>query len=89
MRLVAELSKEHHLPAIINIHDVSLAQSFADRIVGLADGKIVFDGDPDKVNDATLNAIYGEEDWSKTIQRVEDDEENNNASAPRSSEAAS
>jgi phosphonate transport system ATP-binding protein len=57
--------------------------------VGLADGKIVFDGDPDKVNDATLNAIYGEEDWSKTIQRVEDDEENNNASAPRSSEAAS
>jgi phosphonate transport system ATP-binding protein len=89
MRLVAELSKEHHLPAIINIHDVSLAQSFADRLVGLADGKIVFDGDPDKVNDATLNAIYGEEDWSKTIQRVEDEEANHNASAPRSSEAAS
>ena len=34
MRLIAELSKEHQLPAIINIHDVSLAQAFADRIVG-------------------------------------------------------
>jgi phosphonate transport system ATP-binding protein len=73
MRLVAELSKEHTLPAIINIHDVSLAQAFADRIVGLAEGAIVFDGDPDKVNDTTLNAIYGEEDWSKTIQRTEDE----------------
>jgi phosphonate transport system ATP-binding protein len=74
MRLIAELSREHNLPAIINIHDVSLAQAFADRIVGLADGRIVFDGDPDKVNAVSLNAIYGEEDWSKTIQRVEDDD---------------
>jgi phosphonate transport system ATP-binding protein len=78
MRLIAELSKEHQLPAIINIHDVSLAQAFADRIVGLADGKIVFDGDPDKVNAATLNAIYGEEDWSKTIQHAEDSEDDDN-----------
>lgn len=74
MRLIAELSREHDLPAIINIHDVSLAQSFADRIVGLADGNIVFDGDPDKVNAVALNAIYGEEDWSKTIRHAEDDE---------------
>jgi phosphonate transport system ATP-binding protein len=75
MRLIAELSQEHNLPAIINIHDVSLAQAFAERIVGIADGQIVFDGDPDKVNEVTLNAIYGEEDWSKTIHRAEDEDE--------------
>ncbi|HEX9841924.1 MAG TPA: ATP-binding cassette domain-containing protein, partial [bacterium] len=90
MRLIAELSREHQLPAIINIHDVSLAQAFADRIVGLADGRIVFDGDPQKVNDATLSAIYGEEDWSKTIHRVEDEDENGDvpvvATASRSAE---
>ena len=90
MRLIAELSREHQLPAIINIHDVSLAQAFADRIVGLADGRIVFDGDPQKVNDATLSAIYGEEDWSKTIHRVEDEDENGDvpvvAAASRSAE---
>ena len=73
MRLITELSQEFNLPAIINIHDVSLAQAFAERIVGLADGSIVFDGAPDRVNDVTLNAIYGEEDWSKTIQRADED----------------
>jgi phosphonate transport system ATP-binding protein len=85
MRLITELAKELHLPAIVNIHDVSLAQAFADRIVGLAEGEIVYDGAPDKVNAATLNAIYGEEDWSKTIRKAEDEDDNNNdvAEPPR------
>jgi hypothetical protein len=41
MRLIAELCKEHRLSAIINIHDVMLAQMFAERIVGLRLGEIV------------------------------------------------
>ena len=36
---------------------------FADRIVGMSDGRIVFDGSPDGLANADLSAIYGGEDW--------------------------
>jgi phosphonate transport system ATP-binding protein len=42
MRLLVELAHENNTPALVNIHDVALAQTFSDRIIGLADGRIVF-----------------------------------------------
>ena len=75
MRILVELAHERGTPAIVNIHDVGLALSFADRIVGLCEGKIVFDGTPDQVTEDVLTEIYGEEDWRTTIRKVEDDEE--------------
>jgi len=74
MRLVCELCKERNLSAIINIHDVMLAQMFAERIVGLKLGEIVYDGPPDGLTADVLTEIYGEEDWEATIRKVEDDD---------------
>ena len=65
MRLVCELCKERGLSAIINIHDVMLAQMFAERIVGLKLGEIVYDGPPDGLTADVLTEIYGEEDWTQ------------------------
>jgi phosphonate transport system ATP-binding protein len=73
MRLIKELCAERKLSAIINIHDVMLAQMFAERIVGLRLGEIVYDGPPDKLTPAVLTSIYGEEDWSATIRKAADD----------------
>lgn len=64
MRLICELCREQNLAAIINIHDVALAQQFVDRVVGLRAGELVFDGLPADLTPETLTAIYGEEDWS-------------------------
>lgn len=74
MRLIVELCEERGLAAIINIHDVGLAQAFARRIVGLRAGRIVFDGPPDRLGAPELTAIYGEEDWSQTVRRTEDED---------------
>jgi phosphonate transport system ATP-binding protein len=71
--LIAELCGERRLSAIINIHDVMLAQMFAERIVGLRLGEIVYDGPPDKLTAEVLTQIYGEEDWSATIRKVDED----------------
>lgn len=73
MRLVVELCAERRLAAIVNIHDVALAQGFVQRIVGLRKGRIVFDGAPDTLDAAALTQIYGEEDWSQTIRKADDD----------------
>ncbi len=75
MRLICELCDERDLPAIINIHDVMLAQLFAKRIVGLQMGEIVYDGTPDGLDADVLTQIYGAEDWSATIQKGGEDAE--------------
>ncbi len=75
MRLINELCEERGLTAIINIHDVLLAQMFSQRIVGLALGEVVYDGDPEGLTPEVLTKIYGEEDWSATIEKVDDSEE--------------
>lgn len=75
MRLVCELCEERELAAIINIHDVMLAQMFSKRIVGLQLGEIVYDGPPDGLTPEVLTQIYGEEDWSATIRPVDEEDE--------------
>ena len=81
MRLIVELAHERGTPVLINIHDVALAQTFADHIVGLRDGRVVFEDDADRLTPAVLTEIYGEEDWSTTIRKVEEDEETDGAEA--------
>jgi phosphonate transport system ATP-binding protein len=72
MRLIKELCGERKLSAIINIHDVMLAQMFAERVVGLHFGDIVYDGPPTGLSAEVLTRIYGEEDWSATIRKVDE-----------------
>ncbi len=71
MRLICEMCEERKLAAIVNIHDVVLAKSFVQRIVGLEQGRIVFDGKPDDLTEKELTKIYGEEDWEDTIKKDE------------------
>jgi phosphonate transport system ATP-binding protein len=75
MRLICELCAERGLAAIINIHDVNLAKMFVQRVVGLESGRIVFDGSPEELVPDVLTRIYGEEDWEATIEKVEDEDE--------------
>ncbi len=69
MRLICELCEERELAAIINIHDVLLAQMFVPRIVGLRLGEVVYDGPADGLSPDVLTEIYGEEDWEATIKK--------------------
>jgi phosphonate transport system ATP-binding protein len=63
MRLMVELCRERGLAAIVNMHDVPLALRFADRIVGLREGELVFSGTPGELTPDRLTEIYGAEDW--------------------------
>lgn len=73
MRLIVEICREQALPAVINIHDVVLARQFADRIIGLRGGEVVFDGSPTALDEAVLTRIYGEEDWTAMRQSAAED----------------
>ena len=73
MRLIVELAHERGTPALVNLHDVALAKASADRIVALKEGRLVFDGTPEELMPDALNNIYGEEDWSATIRKGDDE----------------
>ena len=73
MRLIIELVEERNLSCIINIHDVVLAKQFCERIMGLQDGRLVFDGKSEELDLDVLNTIYGEEDWNAKRKGADDD----------------
>ncbi|RUR35839.1 phosphonate ABC transporter ATP-binding protein [Vreelandella populi] len=59
MMLLQSLASELSLPVLINIHNVSQAKTYTERIVGLRHGKMIFDGVPADFNKDALDAIYG------------------------------
>ncbi len=89
MRLLTELCSERRLAAIVNIHDVPLAQMFLPRIVGLRAGEIVYDGPAGGLSPDVLTTIYGEEDWTQSVPKDEDDLHGHGPPQPSDLEAAS
>ena len=63
MQLLAEIARSRGIPVLVNMHDVELAKRFADRIIGMSAGRVVFDGAPDALGDDMLRQIYGGEGW--------------------------
>ncbi len=63
MELLAGVGRARAIPVLINMHDVELARRFADRIVGMSGGRVIFDGAPAYLTDDILKQIYGGERW--------------------------
>ena len=63
MELIVRRAGERDIPVIVNIHNVALAKRYADRIVGMRNGRIVFDGPPERLAESHLLDIYGGEGW--------------------------
>lgn len=85
MQSIKDITEESHLSCIVNLHQVDFAKKFATRIIGLKDGKVVFDGAPYELTDEITASIYeGKEDQihlkSSTVEdhdlsNLEQDEE--------------
>jgi phosphonate transport system ATP-binding protein len=58
MSTLARVAREDGVLTLINLHQVELAKNFADRIVGIAQGKVIFDGKPDELTQPILDRIY-------------------------------
>lgn len=61
MRYFEELNREERMTIVCSLHFLSLARAYADRIIALKDGRIVFDGSPKEINEERFREIYGEE----------------------------
>jgi phosphonate transport system ATP-binding protein len=52
------ICREDGITAIVSLHQVDLARRFADRVIGLVNGRIVFDGSVSQLGQTTLDGIY-------------------------------
>lgn len=58
LQYLRDATRELGITVVCNLHQVNYAKEFGDRIVGLAQGQMVFDGTPDQLDERTLHAIY-------------------------------
>lgn len=58
LSLLHRICKEDGLTAIVSLHQVDIARRFADRIIGLSHGDVVFDGPPDQLTDPLAADLY-------------------------------
>ena len=59
------INREMKITVIINIHHVDLALDYADRVIGIRAGKIVYGGPASQVDDKVLSSIYNGEEYGK------------------------
>ena len=61
MRYVEQINKEDGITVICNLHFLSLARRYADRVLALRAGELVGDLTPDAIDEARFRDIYGQD----------------------------
>jgi phosphonate transport system ATP-binding protein len=59
LELIHVICREDAITAVVSLHQVELARQFADRLIGMSQGQIVFDGSASELGAADLRRIYG------------------------------
>lgn len=68
LSLLHAICKEDGITAVVSLHQVEMARKFADHIIGLASGRIVFEGSPDELTDSAVDKIYNNGNLEKNVR---------------------
>lgn len=63
LTLVREAARERNTTVLCSLHQVDLAREFGDRIVGMRDGRVVFDGTPAEFTHERVQQLYAGAHW--------------------------
>lgn len=70
LTLLHKICKQDGLTAVVSLHQINFAKRFADRIVGLNQGGIVFEGTPSTLNDHDLQRLYAAAPPTKEVPPI-------------------
>ena len=60
MDTLAEIHETRKIPVVVNLHHIDFAQRYGKRILGMSGGKLIFDGSPQSLDSAAVEAVYGQ-----------------------------
>ncbi|MGH9892682.1 MAG: phosphonate ABC transporter ATP-binding protein, partial [bacterium] len=58
--ILKRICREDGITALVSLHTLELTRDYADRVVGLRQGRIFFDGPIRDLSDSTVEKIYQE-----------------------------
>ena len=61
MDALLRINSHFGITVICNLHSLELARTYCDRLVGMANGRVVFEGAPGELTDAVARELYGME----------------------------
>jgi phosphonate transport system ATP-binding protein len=59
MQILSAICREDGITCLVNLHQVDVAKRYADRIIGIRQGTVVFDGPPEALDDKAVGKVYG------------------------------
>jgi phosphonate transport system ATP-binding protein len=59
MDALRDINRREGITVITNLHTLDTARAYSDRIIGMAAGKVVFDGTPDELDGDAVRMVYG------------------------------
>jgi phosphonate transport system ATP-binding protein len=62
MNLLQKICKEDQITLVVSLHFLELARKYATRIIGLRNGKIIFNNKPSELTEESIVNIYGKTD---------------------------
>ena len=74
MTYLRKINKEDNITTVVNLHFIDMAMEYADRIIGMRAGEIVFDGPASEVSESTFEEIYGRKIREDDLVGGQDDE---------------
>ena len=58
MEILEKINKELKVTIIANLHHLEIAEKYCTRIIGINDGRVIFDGKANELTDKILEKIY-------------------------------
>jgi phosphonate transport system ATP-binding protein len=59
MDALRDLNRERGITVLCNLHSIELSRSYCSRLIGMREGRIVFDGPPGELTHAVIDDLYG------------------------------
>ncbi len=70
MDALADINRRDGMTVLCNLHTLDTARAYCGRIIGMAAGRIVFDGVPEQLTDPVLRDIYGDHQGGSINERI-------------------
>ncbi|MDY0248533.1 MAG: phosphonate ABC transporter ATP-binding protein [Pseudomonas sp.] len=70
---IQQSCKQRNISVLCNLHQIDYAMEFAERVIGMSNGKVIFDGLPEKLTPAIISEIYPglkDESMDRLVERM-------------------
>ena len=70
MSTLSEINRERGISILVNLHSIEIAKQYCQRVIGLRDGRVVFDASVNELTDQALEKVYDGEGVEEVLAQT-------------------